>query len=126
MSGTDPGAETPWPTKHVYDPPAPEDGHRVLVDRLWPRGLTKEKAQVDLWLKDIAPSTALRQWFAHRSDRFEEFARKYTAELDDNPAVASLLRLAAEHPRITLLHAAKHPTMNNATVLSHYLTTSPR
>lgn len=109
-----------WHTKRVYDAPAPDDGHRVLVDRLWPRGLSKQQAHVDLWLKDVAPTAELRQWYGHRQDRFEEFTRRYTAELSTNPVVTILLDLAETHPVVTLLYAAKDPE-NNAAVLADHL-----
>jgi uncharacterized protein YeaO (DUF488 family) len=94
---------------------------RVLVDRLWPRGLTKEKAAVDLWLKDVAPSPALRTWFDHRDDRFEAFAGKYRDELTVNPAVAELRALIAKR-KVTLLYGAHDPSINHAVVLEAWLT----
>ena len=111
--------------KRIYDPPADDDGFRVLVDRLWPRGMPKEGAAVDLWLKDVAPSTELRKEFNHRPERFAEFSERYRAELDSNPAVETLLALAAGHPRITLLYAARDTDANNARVLLDYLVGGP-
>lgn len=105
--------------RRVYDPPQPDDGQRVLVDRLWPRGLSKERAQLDEWCKEIAPSPDLRKWYAHDPDRYEEFSRRYRAELDDperQAALARLRKLAAAGP-LTLLTAAKRDDISEATVL---------
>jgi uncharacterized protein YeaO (DUF488 family) len=108
--------------KRIYDEPAADDGRRVLVDRLWPRGITKDRARVDDWLKDVAPSTDLRRWFHSPEGGFDEFARRYTAELDDNPAVAGLRAIVAREPVVTLLYGAKAPAdRNHATVLAGYL-----
>jgi len=106
--------------KRVYLPPEPDDGQRVLVDRLWPRGLTKEKAAVDVWLKDIAPSTELRQWFHHEAAHWEEFEARYLSELAGNPAVAQLRALVEAGP-VTLLYGAHDETQNQAVVLMRYL-----
>lgn len=104
--------------KRVYEDPSPEDGFRVLVDRLWPRGLKKEKAKVDLWLKDIAPSDALRKRFAHDPARWPEFERGYGAELTKKKAlVAELKHLEREKKRLTLLFGAKDERFNNAAAL---------
>ncbi|WP_142133622.1 DUF488 domain-containing protein [Arthrobacter sp. SLBN-83] len=111
--------------KRIYGPPADDDGVRVLVDRLWPRGMPKEGAAVDLWLKDAAPSTELRKEFNHRPERFAEFSERYRLELDHNPAVETLLELAAAHPRVTLLYAARNTEENNARVLLEYLQGRP-
>ena len=107
--------------KRVYEPPSPRDGMRVLVDRLWPRGLTKEKAAVDLWMKEVAPSPTLRTWFDHREDRFEAFSDKYRAELDTSPAGADLKTLIARR-HVTLLYGAHDPAVNHAVVLQAWLT----
>lgn len=107
--------------KRIYEPQADDDGFRVLVDRLWPRGVPKESAAVDLWLKDVAPSTELRKEFNHRPERFADFSARYRLELDSNPAVKALLELAAGHPRVTLLYAARNTEENNAGVLLDYL-----
>lgn len=107
--------------KRVYDPAEPGDGVRVLVDRLWPRGITRERAAADLWLKDAAPSPALRVEWHHDPDRFAEFADRYRAELDTDPAVDELLDLARSHPAVTLLFAARDPEVNHAAVLRDYL-----
>ena len=106
----------PFQIKRVYEPAAPSDGNRILVDRLWPRGLKKADAKLDQWLKDIAPSTALRTWFGHKPDRFAEFARRYRKELAANPALAAL-RKAGRGKTVTLLYAAHDPAINQAAVL---------
>lgn len=110
--------------KRIHDATAPGDGCRVLVDRLWPRGLTKERAAVDLWLRELAPSTALRQWFGHDPARWDEFRRRYAAELGGAgaaPALAQLHDLRARHPVLTLLYAARDPEHNNAVALRAWL-----
>lgn len=112
--------------KRIYEGPSADDGTRVLVDRLWPRGVSKEKAKLDLWLKEIAPSDELREWFNHKPERFDEFSRKYMAELVDNPAVAILRNLESKSKNVTLLYAAKDPAMNNAIILKKYLETEGR
>jgi uncharacterized protein YeaO (DUF488 family) len=106
--------------KRVYEEPGSREGMRVLVDRLWPRGLTKEKAAVDLWMKDVAPSPSLRTWFDHREDRFAEFGRRYRAELELNPAVAELRALAAKR-KVTLVYGARDEYVNHAAVLADWL-----
>jgi len=111
----------PYRIKRIYDPPAPDDGFRVLVDRLWPRGITKQRAALDLWLKDVAPSTELRTWFHAQHDGFGEFAERYRAELAANPAVGELRAAAETHPAITLLYSVKDPERNHAAVLAEYL-----
>lgn len=106
--------------KRVYLPAATGDGRRVLVDRLWPRGLRKSEAAVDDWLKDVAPSTDLRKWFHHDPSQWDAFRQRYRAELATNPAVAQLLALAADQP-VTLLFAARDEERNHALVLVDYL-----
>ena len=106
--------------KRVYDPPGPSDGFRVLVDRLWPRGLTKEKAALDLWAKDIAPSTALREEFNHNPEKFAEFKKHYRLELSKNPALAAF-RQELKRPKVTLLFGARDLKINHAAVLADYL-----
>ena len=106
--------------KRVYDAPAEADGMRVLVDRLWPRGLSKDNAAVDLWLKDIAPSDALRHEFHAHPECFEAFRKAYAAELHGGEALAELRKLAHKQ-RITLLYASKDETHNNAVVLRDLL-----
>jgi uncharacterized protein YeaO (DUF488 family) len=109
--------------KRVYEPPAPDDGVRVLVDRLWPRGLTKGRAAVDLWLKDLAPSVALRRWFNHDPAKWSEFRKRYAAELDRKQAAISALVGAVRHGRVTLVFGARDPHHNNAVALQGYLRT---
>jgi uncharacterized protein YeaO (DUF488 family) len=106
--------------KRVYDPPEPSDGFRVLVDRLWPRGLTKEKAALDLWAKDIAPSTELREEFNHRPEKFAEFEKHYRLELSKNPVLAAF-RKELKRPKVTLLFGARDLKINHAAVLAEYL-----
>lgn len=103
--------------KRVYEKPRKEDGTRILVDRLWPRGLTKEKAAVDVWLKNIAPSTALRKWFDHDPGKWIEFKKRYHLELEQNKGQVSLLKEQAKQGTITLLYAAKDEEHNEALVL---------
>lgn len=107
--------------KRVYDDPADDDGYRVLVDRLWPRGVTKERAQLGLWLKEVAPSPPLRTEFAHMQERFADFRAAYEAELETNRAVQTLRELAAEHGKLTLLFGAKNKETNHARVLLEFL-----
>jgi len=109
--------------RRVYDPPEADDGQRVLVDRLWPRGLSKERAQLDEWCKDIAPSADLRKWYGHDPDRYTEFARRYRDELDEPDRAAALARLrerAARGP-LTLLTATKRSDISEAAVLADLL-----
>ncbi|AEA12282.1 hypothetical protein TUZN_0794 [Thermoproteus uzoniensis 768-20] len=103
--------------KRVYDPPEPGDGLRVLVDRLWPRGVRRDA--VDIWMREVAPSDELRRWFSHDPAKWEEFKARYWRELDENPKVEELLRLA-ERGDVTLLYAARSP-YNNAVALKEYL-----
>ena len=104
--------------KRVYAPPDASDGLRVLVDRLWPRGIAK--AKVDVWLKDVAPSTALRQWFGHDPAKWVEFKKRYRAELKGNPAVDELRALARKSD-VVLVYAAKDEAHNEAVVLQQFL-----
>lgn len=107
--------------KRVYDPPEPSDGRRILVDRLWPRGLKKEDARLDDWLKELAPSDDLRKWFSHDPGKWDEFRKRYEAELKQNEeAVQRLLALVREGP-VTLLFGAADREHNNAVVLKEYL-----
>lgn len=103
--------------KRVYEKPEKDDGIRILVDRLWPRGMTKEKAAVDLWLKNIAPSTALRKWFNHEPNKWEEFRVRYHLELKDNKESALVLKEQMKRGTVTLLYAAKDEAHNEALVL---------
>jgi uncharacterized protein YeaO (DUF488 family) len=109
-------------TKRIYEAPSEEDGYRVLVERLWPRGMTKERAAVDLWLKEVAPSNDLRRWFGHDPAKWEEFKARYRAELQANPAGWERLRqLAAEHEVLTLVYASREQRYNVATTLAEFL-----
>jgi uncharacterized protein YeaO (DUF488 family) len=107
--------------KRIYEPPAQADGQRVLVDRLWPRGLSKEKANLTLWLKDIAPSDELRHWFDHRAERWEEFQRRYAAELAGKAEPLRELDNLLENGRVTLLYGAHEEKHNNAVALAAWL-----
>ena len=109
--------------RRVYEEPARGDGTRVLVDRVWPRGLTKAKASLDEWCKQIAPSTQLRKWYGHEPDRFEEFGRRYRDELTDPERADALahLRELAEKRTLTLLTATKEPRISEAEVLAELL-----
>ena len=108
-------------TKRIYEPAGPNDGFRILIDRLWPRGLTKEAAGVDLWLKEIAPSNELRKWYQHDVALWDEFRRRYFAELDANPdAAAEALKQVRRQP-VTLLFSSKEERYNNAAALKEYL-----
>ncbi len=107
--------------KRVYDEPAKEDGKRILIDRLWPRGLTKEKAQIDLWLKDIAPSAELRNWFGHDPAKWTEFQARYWAELEANTGAISTLHDELEKGPVTLVYGAKDERHNQAVALKTYL-----
>lgn len=106
--------------KRVYEDAGEHDGQRVLVDRLWPRGLAKADAAIDLWAKDVAPSSGLRTWFGHRPERFDEFRTRYMDELKSNPAVAELRHRIARKTT-TLLYGAKDPVHNHAVVLAEFL-----
>jgi len=103
--------------RRVQEDPSPDDGLRVLVDRLWPRGMTKERAAVDVWLKEVAPSTELRKLFHHEHIAFSAFADEYAGELDANPALDELRGLVAEHDVVTLLYAARDEQHNHALLL---------
>lgn len=106
-------------TRRIYD--EPDGGYRVLVDRLWPRGVSKERAGLDEWLKDLAPSTELRKWFGHREDRWAVFQERYRQELAENPAVPDFSRACASRPDTVLLYGARSETQNEAVVLRDYL-----
>jgi uncharacterized protein YeaO (DUF488 family) len=107
--------------KRVYEPPEKEDGARVLIDRLWPRGLRKEKARLTLWLKDVAPSAELREWFGHDPTRFAEFTRRYRLELQENENTLGRIDDLLKLGRVTLLYAAHDTIHNQARVLFDYL-----
>lgn len=107
--------------KRIYEAPEKQDGYRILVDRLWPRGVAKERAAIDLWLKEVAPSTELRTWFGHDPAKFTEFSRRYREELQHNPATQTLQSLLREHKDVTLLYSAKDTADNQAVVLRDFL-----
>ena len=107
--------------KRIYSAPSQDDGLRVLVDRLWPRGIKKENAHIDLWIKNIAPSTELRKWFSHDVNKWTEFQEKYKQELADNPSFYSFKEQIADKPVVTLLFGAKDEEHNNAVVLASLL-----
>jgi uncharacterized protein YeaO (DUF488 family) len=112
-------------TKRVYEPPAPEDGARVLVDRLWPRGLVKEDAKIDWWARELAPSDKLRRWFGHAPPRYRDFVERYRQELNSGAAVAKLKALAAAQT-VTLVYAARDERHNNARALVEILDLAER
>ncbi len=112
--------------KRVYEPAADDDGRRILVDRLWPRGLSKEKAAVDLWLKEVAPSSELRKWFGHDPEKWGEFQRRYRAELDSNDEAVQALKQAIGKGKATLLYGAHDERHNQAVVLRDMLAASKR
>ena len=103
--------------KRAYEAASAADGHRILIDRLWPRGVKKADAAIDLWLKDIAPSTGLRKWFGHEPTRWEEFRRRYRAEVDNQPEQLAELRALAQRRSITLVYSARDELHNNGVVL---------
>ncbi|PBC03365.1 DUF488 domain-containing protein [Mesorhizobium sp. WSM3860] len=107
--------------KRVYEAPAKSDGQRVLVDRVWPRGVSKKDAALDLWLKEIAPSTELRKWFGHDPERWAEFQKRYRSELDANGDAVAQLRSLLREGKVTLLYGAHDEAHNNAVALAGYL-----
>lgn len=107
--------------KRVYEKPEKEDGFRILVDRLWPRGLTKEKAALDLWLKEIAPTTDLRKWFHHDPEKWDEFQKRYLKELKQNKEALTILKNKMREGKVTILYAAKDENHNEAKVLRDYV-----
>ena len=110
--------------KRVYEASSPEDGRRILVERLWPRGLTKETAKIDLWLKEIAPSAELRKWFAHDSAKWEEFQNRYRAELETKGEEVAQLKSMSEAAAVTFVFAARDVERNSAAVLRSFLETT--
>jgi uncharacterized protein YeaO (DUF488 family) len=104
--------------KRAYEPPAASDGYRVLVDRLWPRGVSRERARLDEWDRELSPSTELRKWFGHRPDRFEEFRRRYLDELSEHRDRIAELRRRAREGTLTLVHSARDTEHNDAVVLA--------
>ena len=112
---------TVYKIKRIYESPESDDGYRVLVDRLWPRGISKKRAALDEWAKEIAPTNELRQWFNHDPERFTEFSERYTKELDENPAAIKARDDWPNHPIVTLLYSAKDADFNQAVVLKQWL-----
>lgn len=111
--------------KRVYETPGEDDGFRVLVERLWPRGLSKQRARVDLWLKGVAPSPELRKWYGHETGKWETFRRRYREELRHNDAVAQMRDLLRDHARVTFVFAARDPDYNSARLLQEFLEQYP-
>jgi uncharacterized protein YeaO (DUF488 family) len=108
--------------KRIYDSPAKEDGYRILIDRLWPRGLTKEKAKIDLWLREIAPSDELRKWFSHDPAKWTEFKKRYEKELaNKQELLRKIMQLEKEKGVVTLLYSTKETEHNNAVALQGFL-----
>jgi uncharacterized protein YeaO (DUF488 family) len=111
----------PIQVKRAYEPASPEDGYRVLIDRLWPRGISRGRAEIDDWIKELSPSTELRQWFGHHTGRFEEFRRRYIEELRGEGPRLTALRRRARDGRVTLVYAAHDTEHNDAVVLAEVL-----
>ena len=109
--------------KRVYEPPADIDGMRILVNRLWPRGLSKAEARIEFWAEEVAPSTELRRWYQHEPEKWPEFQRKYFAELQNNPEAVEELIAKTGNRNATLLLGSKETSLNNATVLKEYMET---
>ena len=107
--------------KRAYEKPAGDDGSRILVERLWPRGLTKERAAVDLWLKEVAPSPGLRKWFGHDPSRWEQFQKRYWKELEETREAVRLLKQKAKQGTVTLVYAARDEEHNSALALKRFL-----
>jgi len=107
--------------KRIYEPPAKDDGFRILVDRLWPRGLSKDKAKVDLWLKEISPSNELRKWYGHEPGKWAEFKRRYLEEIKGKKPEFDLLRQKAKSGTITFLFSSKEEKLNNAAALKEFV-----
>ena len=107
--------------KRIYELPTPDDGIRIFVDRLWARGVTKTDAKLDYWFKDIAPSSDLRKWFNHEPEKFNEFARKYREELQHSKNDIKKIKDFLKNNNVTLIYAAKSPTINHAVVLKNYI-----
>lgn len=107
--------------KRAYEPASREDGQRILVERLWPRGIRKTSLQLDAWLKDVAPTTALRQWFSHDPEKWDEFRQRYRAELERHPGVCDPILKATHHGTVTLVYSSHDSEHNNAVALRDYL-----
>jgi uncharacterized protein YeaO (DUF488 family) len=112
--------------KRAYEKPSTKDGERILVERLWPRGMTKQAAQVDLWLKEIAPSSELRKWFAHDTDKWNEFCKRYRSELKKKTEMIELLRKKARVATVTFVYAARDTEHNSALLLKKFIEKSER
>ena len=110
--------------KRIYDPASREDGKRIYIDRLWPRGMKKEEAKIDEWLKEISPSNALRKWFGHDPSKYEEFKRRYIKELQKHPEILEKIKKEERRETVTLLFSAKDEEHNNATVMKEILSKS--
>lgn len=109
--------------KRAYESQSESDGYRVLVDRLWPRGVSKQDAKIDLWLKEIAPSNDLRKWFGHDPAKWDEFRKRYAQELDNSPEIVKQLSNLVEEQPVTLIYGAKNEQFNQAVALKEYLDT---
>lgn len=107
--------------KRIYEQPAPEDGYRLLVDRLWPRGMSKQNVSIDAWMKEIGPSSQLRRWYGHEAERWPEFKRRYAAELDGCPDLVADVVQLARAGTVTLLFSARDEKRNQAVALAEYL-----
>jgi uncharacterized protein YeaO (DUF488 family) len=107
--------------KRAYEPAAKTDGERILVERLWPRGVSKDRAKIDLWLKDAAPSTELRKWFGHDPEKWQQFRRRYVAELKEKVDVIKMLKQKAKKGRVTFVYAARDEEHNGALALKQFL-----
>ena len=116
-----PGEAVEIRTKRAYEKPARSDGRRILIDRLWPRGLTKEAAKVSFWARGVAPSTELRRWYRHEPSKWDEFRRRYFAELEANPEGLAELRAEFGSGTVTFVFASKEERLNNAAALREYL-----
>lgn len=108
-------------TKRAYHPTSPDDGKRVLVDRLWPRGLRKDKARIDEWLKDIAPSAELRKWYSHDPAKWKEFKKRYKDELKDKKGVLDRLKAESRKETVTLIYSSRETELNNAEALKEFI-----
>ncbi len=111
----------PISLKRVYEKPSPEDGKRILVERLWPRGLKKSEARIDDWLKDLAPSTELRKWFSHDPSKWDEFRKRYSKELETKPDLVLKLAEETRKNKVTFVFASKEEKQNNAAALKEYI-----
>lgn len=107
----------PIKIKRIYDLPLPEDGPRILVDRLWPRGISKERAAIDYWFKEITPSNELRKWFGHKEELFDEFAELYKKELESQKEILLKIKVLSYKTPVTLIYAARDPEINHAAIL---------